>query len=65
MMEPWAVYDSRDRLVYVGLHSDEASCWQVYLGWPSDDEIRTAKRNGFHAESVMLSRVRDRSEHDL
>ncbi len=28
---------------YIGLHSDEHSAWQIFLGWPGPEEIRDAQ----------------------
>lgn len=42
-VEPYAIFDKDGRVVYVGLHGSDADCWQVYLGWPSDEEIDHAR----------------------
>lgn len=31
---------------YLGLHTDEADCWRVALGWPRDEDIEAAKMAG-------------------
>ena len=42
-------------LVYVGLHKDEDSCWQIALGWPSKDEIEHHRRLGFSVHPATLT----------
>lgn len=42
-------------LAYVGLHSNEADCWQVALGWPSDDEIAERKAEGYAVHPATLA----------
>jgi hypothetical protein len=54
-MHPWAIFWNGS-LVYVGLHTDAADCWQIYLGWPSHEEIEDAKRNGKSCERVSVQR---------
>lgn len=39
MTRPFAIY-TKGELYYLGLHEDEASCWKVALGWPSEQEIQ-------------------------
>ena len=46
---PYGIYDTRNcTLVHIGLYSSIAECWQLYLGWPSAEEITEAKLNGYH-----------------
>ncbi len=42
-------------LEYVGLHRNENDCWQVALGWPSDDEIDWHKANGFYVCKAQIT----------
>ena len=42
--KPYALY-KRGELHYIGMHTDEADCWKVALGWPSPEEIEWAKKN--------------------
>ena len=42
-------------LAYVGIHASERDCWQVALGWPSDDEIAARKAEGFAVHPATLS----------
>ena len=54
-MKVWGIFRKAE-LLYVGLHSTEQDCWQIYLGWPSDQEIADAKREGKTCERVSLRR---------
>lgn len=42
-------------LAYVGIHKDEAACWQVAIGWPSQEEIDARKGQGFAVYPATLS----------
>ena len=42
-------------LAYVGLHKDEADCWRVALGWPSDEEIAARKAEGYAVYPATLT----------
>lgn len=42
-------------LVYVGLHTDEDDCWQIFLGWPSEAEIENAKKLGYYCTTATVS----------
>jgi hypothetical protein len=42
-------------LAYVGIHKDEAACWQVALGWPSQEEINARKIEGFAVYPATLT----------
>ncbi len=44
-------------LAYVGIHRDEAACWQVALGWPSQEEIDARKHEGFSVHPATLTWV--------
>lgn len=56
-MPPFAVIDKKQgKMVYIGLHDDEADCWKVYLGWPAEAEIEDAKKRGLSAERVAVKR---------
>lgn len=35
---------------YIGLHVDAESAWQIYLGWPDQQEIRVAKMSAICEE---------------
>ena len=39
---------------YVGLHDCEASVWRVALGWPSNEEIVQAKRDGWYTSEATI-----------
>ncbi len=54
-MHPWAIFHN-NAMLYVGLHTDAADCWQIYLGWPSLDEIDDAMRQGKTCERVSITR---------
>ena len=40
---------------YIGLHEDEASVWEVALGWPPKEEIEEKKRAGWYVTEATLS----------
>ena len=42
-------------LAYVGLHTDESDCWQVALGWPSQEEIDARKAEGYAVYPATLT----------
>lgn len=53
---PYGVYDTkRCCLAYVGLHDNEASVWWTWLGWPDDEEIAEAKKNGLVVLPLTVS----------
>lgn len=40
----FGVYSKLQRcLVHIGFYEDEDHVWQIYLGWPSAEEIAQAK----------------------
>ena len=44
---PFGVYDTKQcGLVHIGLYTNEADCWQVFLGWPDAADIEEAKARG-------------------
>lgn len=56
MTFPFGIYDTEKcGLAYIGLHEDEAGCWRVYLGWPSQEEIDDAKRRGLACLSLTVN----------
>jgi hypothetical protein len=49
MRQPYGIYDiNRCTLVHIGLYENIAQCWQIWLGWPTVEEIKDAKLNGYH-----------------
>jgi hypothetical protein len=52
---PFGVF-VRGSLVYIGLHVDEADVWKIFLGWPSDEEIATAKVAGHRVVRLRVER---------
>jgi hypothetical protein len=52
--KPYAVYDHESILMYIGLHWDEEDCWRIFLGWPSDEEIKDAKERGLRVYPVKV-----------
>ncbi len=55
MKQPWVVYTKQNRrLVYVGLHTNETECWQIFLGWPSEEEIKIVKKD-FEASMATVT----------
>lgn len=47
MTFPFGIYDTNKcGLAYIGLHENEADCWRIFLGWPDDAEIASAKKSG-------------------
>lgn len=55
MQEDPYVLVSPEGLVYVGLHTCEESCWQIVLGWPSEDEIKYHKSLGYYVAKAQLT----------
>lgn len=43
--DTWVIVGPKG-LAYVGLHIDEDHAWQIYLGWPDQDEITERKAQG-------------------
>jgi hypothetical protein len=44
---PFGVYDTkRCQLAHIGLYENEARTWEVFLGWPDNEEIEAAKARG-------------------
>lgn len=54
-LKPWAVI-CPEGVYYLGLHSSEAQCWRVALGWPSSGEINHHKQAGWYACEVTIGR---------
>ena len=53
-MKFWAATDKQSLVtVYLGIHEDEKEAWHMFLGWPSDDEVREAKLK-FVLEQVAI-----------
>ena len=53
---PFGVYDTKAcGLAYIGLHSDEADVWKVFLGWPDADDIEAAKDRGLRVLPLTCS----------
>jgi hypothetical protein len=51
----FAIYDPDKAIRHVGLYTTEDECWQIYLGWPSEDEIKGQKDLGFKCVKVVVS----------
>ena len=52
--QPWVIVGPTG-LAYIGLHFDEEATWQVFLGWPSDDEIASYKSEGWYAAPAVAT----------
>ncbi len=50
---PWAIF-ATDGIAWVGLAVNEKRAWTIALGWPSEDEIESAKAKGWYACPVDL-----------
>jgi hypothetical protein len=50
------IYDQHGKLRFVQISGDEDAAWQIYLGWPSEDEIKGKKQEGFHCQKVVIAR---------
>jgi hypothetical protein len=49
MKNPYGIYDTRQcALIHIGLYESVAQCWQLFLGWPTSEEIVEAKLHGLH-----------------
>ncbi len=56
LLFPFGVYDTKQfRMRFIGLHTDEADCWCVYLGWPDAEEIADAKARGLKVLPLTLT----------
>ena len=42
-------------LEYVGLHLTKDTCWTIYLGWPSQEDIDWYKNNGYYCAEANLT----------
>jgi hypothetical protein len=48
-LQPYGIYDTRNcTLIHIGLYESIAQCWQLFLGWPTSEEILDAKQHGLH-----------------
>lgn len=47
--QAWAIIKPNGDILLDSNFADEAQAWQVALGWPSDDEIEIAKKEGYRA----------------
>lgn len=50
------IYDQHGKLQFVQIGNDEEGAWQIYLGWPSADEIKGKKQEGYHSHRVVIAR---------
>lgn len=55
---PFGLY-SPNGCYYLGLHASHADCWQVALGWPSEEEIRNKKAAGWYCVEGTFSYTND------
>jgi hypothetical protein len=53
--QPWAVYDRKGKLLFLDLAENEDHVWQIWLGWPSKDDIEDAKHRGEQAIRVSVT----------
>ena len=54
MKKFWAVTDKQSlQTVYLGVHETQSNVWQIFLGWPSPEEVRDAKLK-FICEEVAV-----------
>ena len=53
-LKPYIICGS-DGIEYVGLHLSESSCWNIYLGWPSNEEINWYKDKGYYCAEATLT----------
>jgi hypothetical protein len=53
MRQPYGIYSTHNcTLVHIGLYESISQCWQIWLGWPTEEEIQDAKLNGYHCIPV-------------
>ena len=53
---PFGIYDTKQcGMAHIGLYKSEADCWQVFLGWPSPEEIEHATSKGLRALPLTIS----------
>lgn len=53
-MPAYAITDGGGKIVHLQLADDAKDVWQIYLGWPSEKEIREHKARGFVCRSVAI-----------
>lgn len=56
--DTWVIVGPKG-LAYVGLHIDEDHAWQIYLGWPDQDEITERKAQGWYAAKATITWTRE------
>lgn len=47
--QAWAIIKPNGDILLDSSFANEAHAWQIALGWPSDQEIDEAKKNGYRA----------------
>lgn len=55
--KPWAVFRGKIP-IHLGLYETEQDVWQIYLGWPSLEEIDDAKHSGLRAARIIVQEVK-------
>lgn len=58
MVHVWAVFDKDGRMRYIGQHEEESDCWEIFLGWPTWEEIKAKQAIGMVAERVTVNRLK-------
>lgn len=53
-LDTWVIVGPKG-LAYAGLHVDEDHAWQIFLGWPSHDEIADRKAHGWYAAKATIT----------
>lgn len=53
----WGIYGPSGELRHVGLYDDEREAWEIYLGWPSYEEIKDRQAEGFKAAKVAIAPI--------
>jgi hypothetical protein len=49
MKMPYGIYDVRQcALIHIGLYENIPECWNIFLGWPTHEEIKEAQFHGLH-----------------
>lgn len=53
-LDTWVIVGPKG-LAYAGLHVDEDHAWEIYLGWPSQDEVKARKAQGWYAAKATIT----------
>jgi hypothetical protein len=55
-MKVFAIYHDK-KLQFIGIGESYDDCWRIFLGWPSEEEIKNAKNNGYYCVEVKVTPI--------